>query len=287
MPQYTIKAPVAVSGIGLHSGQPCSVQLRPAAVDTGVRFVDESGQGEGPIAADVRLVTGTRLATTLTDAGWSVQTVEHLLSAVCGMGVDNLEVAVDGPEVPLMDGTAGAWAQALRDAQLVDQGVPRTVLVIDRTVRVEQGKSWVQADPADRLRLELTIDFDHPMVGQQSFSWDGSTAAFEADLAWARTFGFERDVAALQRMGLIAGGSLDNAVVFSKEGVLNEGGLHQPDEPVRHKAMDMLGDLALAGHRMRGHFSGHRPGHGSVIALVQALLADEDAWHLEKEPMQP
>ena len=287
MGQQTIDKAVSVSGTGLHSGAPCTVQLQPAAPGSGIRFTDLSEPSAAAIPAHVDRVTDTRLATTLTAAGRSVQTVEHLLSAVRGLEVDNLEIAVQGPEVPVMDGTAEPWARALRSAGLVAQSAPRTVLVVDRTVRVTLGESWVEASPAKGLELQLTIDFDHPMVGVQELRWMCTEGAFEAELAWARTFGFERDVAALQRMGLIAGGSLDNALVFSEAGLLNEEGLRRPDEPVRHKAMDMLGDLALIGHPVRGRFTAARPGHGRVIALIRALMDDREAWHLETGGAEP
>ena len=222
----------------------------------------------------------TRLATTLGKGTRRVQTVEHLLSAVMGLGLTDLDVAVDTAELPILDGTAGAWAQAILSAGLTDTPVSAPRLVIDAPVRVSDGDGWMLAEPASRLEVSLSIDFSHPLIGQQTLCWSEADD-FIAVLGDARTFGFERDVVALQAQGLIAGGSLDNAVVFSESGVLNPSGLRSPDEPVRHKAMDMLGDLALLGHPLQGRFSGHRPGHGRVIALVRAILAQPSAWHLQ------
>ena len=287
MRQRTIGHPVVVSGIGLHSGSACTVELRPSGPGTGIRLFDLTAPTAPPIPVHVAQVTGTRLATTLSHQGRSVQTVEHLLSAVRGLGVDNLDLWVSGPEIPVMDGSAAPFAAAIHRAGVVEQQAGRTVLVVDRPVRIEEGPSWIEARPSEALELQLSIDFDHPLVGEQSLCLTLTAGVFEAELQWARTFGFERDVAAMKRMGLIGGGSLDNALVFTSDGLLNEGGLRQPDEPVRHKAVDMLGDLALLGHPVRGCFRGHRAGHSQVIALVRALLADEKAWHLETSALAP
>lgn len=282
MGSRTLSGPIRLQGLGLHSGLPCQVELRPGR--SGVCFTSLSEPGAPPIRAHVDSVTDTQLATTLCVSGRTIQTVEHLLSAVVGLQLDHLEVAVDGPELPLLDGTAGPWAAAIRSAGLLQLAQPRTLLVVDKIVRVQAGSSWMEARPSAGLQLQVDIDFDHPLIGTQHLDWILSEGSFEAELAWARTFGFEADVARLQEMGLIAGGSLDNAVVFSEHGVLNPGGLRQADEPVRHKAMDMLGDLALIGQPVQGCFVAHRPGHSLVIELVRALLADQDAWHHETAP---
>ncbi len=278
MPGCTLADSLSITGVGLHTGQLCTVELRPG--QHGLRFVGRTDPQAPAIAAHVDAIVDTRLATTLGVGARRVQTVEHLLSAAMGLGLTDLDVAVDGSELPILDGTAGAWAQAMLNAGLIQTqaSVPR--LVIDAPVRITDGDGWMLAEPADRLELSLTIDFAHPLIGQQSLCWSQDDD-FMAVLGDARTFGFERDVTALQAQGLIAGGSLDNAVVFSQTGVLNPGGLRSPDEPVRHKAMDMLGDLALLGHPVQGRISGHRPGHGRVIALVRAILAQPSAWHLQ------
>ena len=287
MQQQTIRRPVLVSGVGLHSGAPARVELRPAGAGVGLRFVQLGAPDAGAIPAAVGAVSDTRLATTLAGSGWSIRTVEHLLAAVSGVGLDNLEIAVDGPEIPVLDGTAAPWVEALVEAGTQLQEAPRRVLVVDTQVRIETEEGWLQAEPCDELRLDLTIDFDHPLIGTQRLEWVEQAGAFSRDLAWARTFGFERDIAALRRMGLGLGGSLDNVLVFSQDDVLNPGGLHRPDEPVRHKAMDLLGDLILIGSPVRARIRAHRPGHGRVIALVRALLAREDAWHLESSAATP
>jgi UDP-3-O-[3-hydroxymyristoyl] N-acetylglucosamine deacetylase len=279
--QTTICGPVDVSGIGLHSGLPSAVQLRPAPPDSGVVFFDTEAPSLGPTPAHISRLLSTTLSTRIGDDQQSFGTIEHLLSAVRGLQVDNLEVWLTGPELPILDGTAGAWCRLLRTAQLQPQEAPRLTLVIDRPIRVTAGDSWIEARPAAALELELCIDFDHPLIGLQRLEWSAAVGDYGADLAWARTFGFERELAKLKGLGLIAGGSLDNAVVFSESGVLNPGGLRSPDEPVRHKAMDMLGDLALLGHPVRGRLVAHRPGHAIVSTLVRTLLDEPEAWHLE------
>jgi len=277
MGQRTIGHVVAVDGVGLHSGSAVRVELRPAELGAGIGFVDPSGER---IPARVERVVDTRLATTLGGRTWSVVTVEHLLSAAHGAGVDNLDVVVTGGEVPALDGSALLWLKHLMSAGVVDQGGSRETLVVDRPVRVNDGDRWVQVVPADVLRVELLIDFPHPLVGRQSIALDVNATSFAQEIAWARTFGFVRNLDALRRMGLIRGGSLDNAVVFGEDEVLNPDGLQRPDEPVRHKALDLLGDVALLGCPVRGCFQAERPGHSLVIDLLRALLADEDAWHL-------
>jgi len=283
MGQRTTKQAVSLQGVGLHTGAAGMVELRPAPPDSGIHFTLIGDASASSIPASVDWVTDTQLATTLGKGAWSIRTVEHLLAAVYGLGLDNLEIAVAGPELPILDGTAQPWFDALSTAGIQDQPVPRTVLVVDAPVRIEQNGSVCEAGPGPGLMLDITIHFDHALVGEQQLVLCVDPATVAEEIGWARTFGFERDVQALRRMGLVAGGSLDNAVVFSEAGVLNPGGLRRPDEPVRHKAMDLLGDLALLGHRVRGRFTAHRPGHGRVIALVRALLADNKAWHLEQQ----
>jgi UDP-3-O-[3-hydroxymyristoyl] N-acetylglucosamine deacetylase len=284
MGRRTIGRVIAVEGVGLHTGTTVRVELRPAAPDAGIGFVGPDGER---VPALLERVVGTRLATTLGGDEKRTTTVEHLLAAVRGMGIDDIDVWVDGPEIPCLDGSAKVWLSHLADAGVVDHGGTRTTMVIRRPVRVSDGDRWLEVVPADTLRLELVIDFPHPSVGRQEIALDVDEQSFAAELAWARTFGFMKNVESLRRMGLIQGGNLDNAIVFGGDGVLNPGGLHRPDEPVRHKALDLLGDVALLGFPVRGCFRGERPGHSLVIDLLRALLADAEAWHLEADGASP
>ncbi len=277
MGRQTIEHEITVDGVGLHTGEPVQVILRPGQPERGVGFVRGGGVR---IPAHVDHVVNTRLATTLGQSGETVSTVEHLLSAIHGRGIDDLDVCVDGPELPCLDGSAQMWMDHLQHAGRIDVGGLRKTLVVDRTVRVTDGERWVEAVPAPALRLELVIDFPHPLVGRQEIQLDVTEASFASELAWARTFGFMQNVEALRRMGLIRGGNLDNAIVFGDEDVLNPGGLVLPDEPVRHKALDLLGDVALLGIPVQACFRGERPGHSLVIDLLRALLAEADAWHV-------
>ncbi len=277
MGQRTIGRAVTVQGVGLHGGAQVSVVLHPAAAGTGIGFVGPSGER---ILAHVDRVVNTQLATTLGGDTWQVVTVEHLLSAIRGVGVDNLDIEVHGGEIPALDGSANPWVDHLHQAGSVDQEIPQQILVIDKPVRVQEEDRWVEVLPSSKLRLELAIDFPHPMVGRQEIALDIDAASYTREIAWARTFGFMKNLEALRRMGLIQGGDLDNAVVFGNEGVLNPGGLRQPDEPVRHKALDLLGDVALLGFPVQGCFKAERPGPSLVIDLLRALLADRKAWHL-------
>ena len=278
--QHTLRSPVALSGIGVHSGQPASVTLSPADPDTGVRFLRADLPDAPPVAARWENVVGTRLATSLGGHGYTIATVEHLLAALHAEGVDNALVAVDGPEVPVLDGSAAPWVDAVRSVGLAVQAARRLRLVVIRTVEVRDGARVARFVPADGLEVAARIDFEHPHVGEQSFSVKLHNGAFAAELAWARTFGFLHEVDALRAAGFALGGGLDNAVVYGPDGVLNPEGLRGADEAVRHKLLDMVGDLALIGMPVTARFEADQPGHALSCALVAALMADETAWEI-------
>jgi len=278
--QTTLRQPVQTSGIALHSGAQVSVRLLAAEAGTGVVFrrVDLSGAPEVP--AHISRVVDTRLATTVASGPAAVMTVEHLLAALMGLGVDNAVVEVDGPEVPAVDGSAMPWVDLVGTAGIVSVGTPRRRLVVNEPIEVRDGHRVARLLPCPRLELSARIRFDHPQVGEQALAVPLDNGAFSSELAWARTFGFLHDHECLRRMGLVRGVSLDNAVVFGPDGVLNAGGLRRADEPVRHKLLDMLGDLALLGLVVVGRFEAELPGHGLTLALMREVVRRPTSWTL-------
>ena len=251
-------------------------ELHPLDEDSGVMF-DVDGV---MIPAHASHVVDTQLATTLGKEGVRVRTVEHLLSTLWGMGIDNLCVKVSGDELPVLDGCASEWLTQITSVGVVEQAQMVRQFHIVKPVEVGTGKRWARLEPAEGMAMDVTIEFDHPWVGRQQLRMDVNPRVFESELAWARTFGFERLVPAMQRMGLVRGGTLDNAVVFGDAGPLNQGGLRAPDEPVRHKVLDALGDMALLGHPFVGRLVAERPGHGIVFELVQSVLSHSDSYEI-------
>ena len=274
--QRTLGGDVRVEGVALHGGGRVVVHLHPAPMDSGVRFE----VGPVVIPASAEHVVDTQLATTLGMGGGSVRTVEHLLATLHGAGIDNVVVSVQGDEIPILDGCGAAWLEHLNQVGFVDQERPVREFVIEKTVEVRDGDRWARIEPATGFELDITIDFDHPSVGKQHLALQFDKHTFASEIAWARTFGFERLVPAMQRLGLVRGGSLDNALVFGSEGPLNEDGVRSADEPVRHKMLDALGDLALLGHPICGRLIAEKPGHGIVFHLLKALLLDSQAWKI-------
>lgn len=274
MPQATLARAVELAGIGLHSGAPARVRLCPAPEDHGRVFV-RMDLDQARIPAQSAAVVDTQLATTLGQGAARVSTVEHLLAAVFAAGIDNLEIQVWGPELPVLDGSAFAWNQALEPAE---QAAPARVLRVIRPVHHQQGARWLRLSAAPRLYLQVDAHFEHPAIGSQS--WQGGAQDFST-IASARTFGFEAEVQAMHQAGLGLGGSLDNAVVFGAQGPLNA--LRFEDEPVRHKALDLFGDLALLGCRLQAHVQATRPGHALTHGLLQTLWASPAAWEWASE----
>jgi len=282
--QRTLAAPVAIRGIGLHSGAPVTLTLRPAEVGQGLWFRRVDVTDRDPvIPARWDHVVDTRLCTVLGNAAKvTVSTVEHLMAALAALGLDNLEVQVDGPEVPVMDGSSLAFVEAIRSVGTVAQPAVRRAIRVLNEVVVEDGQTWLALRPAPRgLSIEAEIEFDTPAIGHQSHAIAISAESFRTELADCRTFGFAHEVEALRAHGLARGGSLDNAVVIEGDRILNPEGLRRADEFVRHKALDAVGDLALAGHPLIGAYAGVRPSHKANNLLLRALFARPDAWRLE------
>jgi UDP-3-O-[3-hydroxymyristoyl] N-acetylglucosamine deacetylase len=285
--QTTLRNRVAVSGIGVHTGLPVTLTLHPADAGTGVIFhrCGVDGEPDREIRANVRSVTATELATVLGDeSGPGVSTIEHIMAALCGLGVDNVVVELDGPEAPIMDGSAAPFVAAIDQAGIVSLAAPRRFTKVLKPIRVTRGNSIGELLPYDRgFRVDVEIDFDHPLIGQQSLSIEVEPRAFRREVARARTFGFMRDVAKLWSAGFALGASLDNTLVVAENRVLNPEGLRFADEFVRHKALDAIGDLALAGAPILGAYRSVRGGHKLNHAVLLALIADPSAWTVVEE----
>lgn len=285
--QTTLSNSVSCSGVGLHSGSPVNVTLHPAAANTGIVFkrLDVSKE-QALVPARYDLVTDTRMGTTIRNAaGVGVSTIEHLMAALWGAGIDNVMVTLDGPEVPIMDGSSEPFVFLLECAGVQKLSAPRRVLKLLKTVEVREGESIARVSPNhegdEGCVLDIEIEFKHAFINRQQASYDFRDTTFKQALSRARTFGFEHEVTALRNMGLALGGSLDNAVVLGNDGgILNKEGLRYNDEFVRHKALDCLGDLYLAGVRIDGRFNFIRPGHAINNALLRAIFADETAYQI-------
>ena len=282
--QTTLREPIAVSGIGVHSGSPVTLTLNPAGDDTGILFQRVAGDGaiEREIRADVRAVTATEFATVLGDAsGPLCSTAEHLLAALRGLGVDNVVVEIDGPEVPIMDGSAMPFVDAIDQAGLTARALPRRYIEVIKPVRVAKGDAFGELRPYSHgFRVEAEIEFDHPLIRRQALALDIEAETFRREIAPARTFGFMKDVAKLWSAGYALGASFENTLVVSEDRVLNPEGLRHPDEFVRHKILDAIGDLALAGQPLIGAYRTVRGGHKLNHAVLSALMADRSAWRV-------
>ena len=279
--QRTIVEKVSCTGVGLHSGVPVQLTLLPARAGSGVVAVCNDGDSPVEFPCHPRAVQSTNFATTLGREGATVSTVEHLLAACFGLGIDNVRVVIDGPELPVMDGSAAAFVHLIRSAGIFEQRAPCGVLCFRRPIEVRDGERWIRVEPARRFRVSYSIDFDHPAVGRQNFEVDGlDPDHFERELAGARTFAFLRDVQGLWDAGLAKGGSLENTIVLDDDKPLNPEGLRWPDEFVRHKVLDLYGDLALLGLPIEGHIQVERGGHTLHQKLVSAILHDREAWFI-------
>ncbi len=280
MQQRTIKNVIRATGVGLHSGEKVYLTLRPAPADNGILFrrVDLNPIVEIPANAD--LVAETTLCTGLAQSGAKVQTVEHLMSALAGLGIDNIFVDLSAAEVPIMDGSAGPFVFLLQSAGIVEQAAPKRFIRIKRPVEVREGDKVARFDPYDGLRLGFTIEFDHPMIpaAQSRAEVDFSTEAYIREVSRARTFGFMRDLEYMRERNLGLGGSMDNAIVLDEFRILNDDGLRYADEFVRHKILDAIGDLYLVGHPILGAYEGFKSGHALNNKLARALLAERSAW---------
>lgn len=278
--QRTLKNTIRATGVGLHTGKKVLMTLRPAAPDSGIVFRRVDLPEPVSIQARAENVGDTMLGTTLVKGDVRVSTVEHLLSAFAGLGIDNAVVEVSAPEVPIMDGSAGPFVFLLQSAGLEDQATPKKFVRIRKRLLVEDGDKWAQFDPFDGFKVNFEIEFNHPVFKRraQRASMDFSTTSFLKEVSRARTFGFMRDLETLRSRNLALGGNLDNAIVLDEFRVLNEDGLRYEDEFVKHKILDAIGDLYLLGHSLIGEFSGHKSGHALNNRLLRALLADSSAW---------
>lgn len=281
--QTTIRSSVRLTGTGVHSGKPVSIQISPADADTGVVFhVHDQRGGHTDIRALAAEVGSTDLSTVLGDpAGVHVATVEHLMAALLGLGVDNVSIDIDGSEVPIFDGSAAGYVEAFDHAGIATLTAKRRYIRVLKPVRVDNGKSWAEFVPHAGTRLEVDIDFDSPAIGRQSLGFELSEASFRSQVARARTFGFIKDVERLWANGFALGSSLENSVVIGDDHrIINIEGLRYPDEFVRHKMLDALGDLALAGARFVGCFRSYRGGHKLNAAALRRLLSDKSAFEI-------
>jgi UDP-3-O-[3-hydroxymyristoyl] N-acetylglucosamine deacetylase len=276
--QRTIARAAGIEGAGLHTGASSSVRILPAGADTGVLFV-LPGRGGLEIPAVRRFLKRGSLATTLARDGTEVQTVEHLLSALLGLGIDNARIELHGPEVPILDGSSRPFVDLIRSAGVRSLGAPRRYLTLTRPIAVRRGDKEIVAVPANELQITYAIDFPHPAIGYQTAAARLSEDTYAASIAPARTFCLLRDVDTMRRAGLALGGSLDNALVVGERGVMN-GSLRFPDEFVRHKILDLLGDLALLGSPLRAHVIACKGGHQLHAALIDRILASRAAWSL-------
>jgi UDP-3-O-[3-hydroxymyristoyl] N-acetylglucosamine deacetylase len=277
--QQTLAQPLTFSGIGLHLGQPVKVTIYPAAANHGLRFVRADLPGRPEIQAHYSKVVDTTRATTLGEGRATLSTVEHLLAALRGAGVDNARIAVEGAEVPIMDGSAAPFAVLLAEAGLTMLPWPRAYLQVYRPVELRQGEQWMRVVPGEP-RITYTIDFSHPLIRRQRFTVPLASEPFEREIAPARTFGFLTEVQHLKTNGLALGGSLDNAVVLDESGVLNPEGFRFPEECVRHKILDAVGDLALLGLPLYGRLEVSRGSHDFHLRFLQHLMDQEAAWRI-------
>lgn len=280
--QRTLKNVIRATGVGLHTGEKVYLTLRPAAPDTGIVFRRVDLDPPVDVPARPENVGDTRLSTTLEIDHVKISTVEHLMSAFAGLGIDNAFVDLTAPEVPIMDGSAGPFVFLIQSAGIEDQASPKRFLRVKKTVKVEDGDKWARFDPLDGFKVSFTIDFDHPIFkgSSQVASVDFSTTSFVKEISRARTFGFMQEVEALRDAGLARGGSLDNVIVMDSFHILNEDGLRYEDEFVKHKVLDAIGDLYLLGHPLIGEFNAHKSGHALNNQALRDLVADRSAWEL-------
>lgn len=280
--QRTLKNTIRATGVGLHTGEKVYVSMRPAAPDTGIVFRRTDLDKPVLIEARPENVGDTRLSTTLIKDGVRVSTVEHLLSAFAGLGIDNAYVDLSAPEVPIMDGSAGPFVFLIQSAGIEEQNAPKSYIRIKSPIQVEDGDKWARFEPFNGFKVSFSIDFDHPVFdsSSQRTKVDFSTTSFVREVSRARTFGFTRDIEMLRKNNLALGGSMDNAVVVDDYRVLNTDGLRYEDEFVRHKVLDAIGDLYLLGHSLIGEFRGHKSGHALNNKLLCTLLENENCWEL-------
>ncbi len=276
--QQTLAQNVALSGTGVHSGKKNNIMVRPARENHGIKFRRVDLPGTQDIPALFKRVVDTSLATVLGINGAIVSTIEHLMASFAGLGIDNALVEMDDYEMPIMDGSAKEFTRAFSAAGIVAQELPRHVMIIKKPIRIQDQDKYVEVVPAPCFKITCSIEFDHCLIGKQALTFDRAINNFEKEISHARTFGFIQDLEILKRFSLGKGGSLDNAIVIDKHKILNTEGLRYPDEFVRHKLLDSLGDFSLLGMPIQGHIITHKSGHTLNHMFIEKLLDTKDAW---------
>jgi UDP-3-O-[3-hydroxymyristoyl] N-acetylglucosamine deacetylase len=280
--QRTLKTKTKTTGVGLHSGEKVTLVLRPAAANTGIVFTRTDLDPAPHARAEATSVVDTRLSTCISVGSARVATIEHLMSAFAGLGIDNAYVDIDGPEVPILDGSAGPFVYLLQSAGIEEQKAAKRFIRILRPIEIREGDKWARFEPYDGFRITFTIEYRHPVFasGEQSVCVDFAETSYIQELSRARTYGFMQDVEAMRSQGLALGGSLDNAIVMDEYRVLNSDGLRYDNEFVKHKVLDAIGDLYLLGHPVIGAYVGHKSGHALNNLLVRRLLAEPSAYEM-------
>ena len=278
--QQTVANSASCKGVGLHTGKPVMLTIRPAPADTGVVFVNRNGHAGASLAASVDHLVATELCTAISGNGFQVKTIEHVLAALAGLNVDNAYVDIDASEAPVMDGSSAPFVRLIELAGVVSQNRLRSFLKITRPLEIVDGSRRIRIEPASTPRITYTIHYDHPLIQTQTYAYEHSSRSFASDIAGARTFGFLQEVEALWARGLGRGGNLENTVVLSQDGILNESGLRFTDEFVRHKVLDLIGDFSLLGLPFIGHLIAVRSGHALHTRLVKQILDHPECWVL-------
>ncbi len=280
--QRTLKTKTKTTGVGLHSGEKVTLVLRPAAANTGIVFTRTDLDPAPHARAEATSVVDTRLSTCISVGSARVATIEHLMSAFAGLGIDNAYIDIDGPEVPILDGSAGPFVFLLQSAGIEEQKAAKQFIRILKPIEIRDGDKWARFEPYDGFRITFTIEYRHPVFasGHQSVCVDFAETSYIQELSRARTYGFMQDVEAMRSQGLALGGSLDNAIVMDEYRVLNSDGLRYDNEFVKHKVLDAIGDLYLLGHPVIGAYVGHKSGHALNNTLVRRLLAEPSAYEM-------
>lgn len=280
--QRTLKNTIRATGVGLHTGNKIYLTLHPAAVDTGINFRRVDLDDQVVIPATPENVGETMLSTTLVKGDTKVSTIEHLLSAFAGLGIDNALIDVSSAEIPIMDGSAGPFVFLLQSAGIQEQESPKRFIKITKPIKVTDGDKWASFTPFDGFKVTFTIDFEHPAFKDnvKTATMDFSSTSFVKEVSRARTFGFMKDIEMLRENNLALGGSLDNAIVVDEDKVINEDGLRYADEFVKHKILDAIGDLYLLGYSLIGEYTGYKSGHGLNNNLLRTLMQNQDAWEM-------
>ncbi len=289
--QRTLSSSITATGVGLHTGKKINLRINPGQPDRGIVFIRTDMASE-PITASLKNVHDTRLSTTISNGSTSVSTVEHLLSALAGLGIDNATIELDGPEVPIMDGSSRPFVFLIQSAGINEQNHPKKFIKIIKDIEVKQNDKWAKIEPFDGFKVAFTIDFDHPSFPKetQTSTIDFSTISYLSQVSRARTFGFAKDIENLRKNNLALGGSVNNAIVIDDYKIVNEDGLRYKDEFVKHKILDAIGDLYLLGHSLIGSFSAFKSGHHLNNLLLRELINNENAWEqviIEDEDKTP